>query len=130
MFNLVWYRNLVRPPLTPPSWVFSPAWILLYSLIFASLLIYTLKCTRKNKMQGYIYFVAQMIFNILWSPAFFVFHNIGLALIIIVILDVLVCLNIKYFFKVSKISAILLIPYLLWTVYATYLNLGFYLLNK
>ena len=124
-----WYSTLIRPPFTPPSWVFTPAWSILYTLIIISLIIYVYKTTDRDKSKGYWFFAIQVLFNILWSPVFFGMKNIWLALIIIVILDVLVFINIKEFYKVSKISAWLLVPYMIWILFATYLNIGFLILN-
>ena len=124
-----WYYNLIRPPFTPPSWIFTPAWSILYALIILSLIIYAYKTTDKDKSKGYWIFALQVLFNVLWSPVFFGMKNIWLALIIIVILDVLVFINIKEFYKVSKISAWLLVPYMIWILFATYLNIGFLILN-
>ena len=129
MYNTIWYAELNKPFLTPPAWVFPPVWIVLYALILIALIIYTIKCKRCNKLKGYIIFVLQLIFNLLWSPAFFVLNDIALALGIVIILDILVLLNIYYFARVSRTSAILLIPYFLWICFATYLNIAFLVLN-
>lgn len=128
MFKSVWYYNLLKPPFAPPDWVFQPVWSILYFTIFAALLLYIFK-PAQNKTSGYIYFVAQLIFNILWIPTFFYLKNIILALIVIIFLDIFVVLTIKSFYKVSKISALILIPYLIWILFATYLNIGYFVFN-
>ena len=124
-----WYSTLIKPPFTPPSWVFSPAWAILYITIILSFILFATKITVQNKRNGYWFFWLQILFNILWSPAFFVLKNPVLALICIIILDILVFFNIKEFYKVSKLSAWLLLPYMIWILFATYLNIGFVLLN-
>ncbi len=129
MYNSIWYDSLVKPVLNPPSWIFPPVWSILYALIIISLFIYIFKNSLQNKSSGYVYFIIQLILNLAWSPIFFYFKNIGLALIIVVLLDYFVILTIKRFYSVSKISAILLIPYLLWILFATYLNTAFLILN-
>lgn len=78
---------------------------------------------------GYIYFSTQLILNLLWTPAFFYLQNILLAVIIIILLDIFVVLTIKSFYKVSKISGLILIPYLIWIFFATYINIGYLVLN-
>ena len=78
---------------------------------------------------GYIYFIAQLIFNLLWTPSFFYLKNIVLALIVVIFLDIFVVLAVKSFYKVSKISGLILIPYLIWILFATYLNIGYFVLN-
>ena len=129
MFNTIWYDNLIKPALNPPSWIFSPVWIILYSTILIALILYTIKPAHRNKLEGYIYFIVQMILNLAWSPIFFYFHNIGLALIVIILLDMSILINIIKFYKVSKLSGLILIPYFLWVLFATYLNISFFILN-
>lgn len=129
MFGMTWYKTLTHPPLTPPAWVFAPAWAILYLLIFLSFIAYGLKPYNGSKSWGFALFFIQMFLNLLWSPIFFYFHNIGLALAIVVVMDILVILNIIEFYKVSKTSAFLLIPYFLWILFASYLNAGFFILN-
>lgn len=129
MFNSIWYDSLTKPFLNPPAEIFSPVWIILYATILIALIVYTIKIAHKSKFLGYVYFVAQMVLNLIWSPVFFYFHNIGLALIIIILLDIAVFMNIKEFYSVSKISGIILIPYLIWILFATYLNISFFVLN-
>jgi len=128
MFNTLWYYSLTKPFLTPPSEIFPPVWILLYAAIFLSLIIYTIKPAR-NKHRGYIYFIIQMFLNLIWSPAFFILHNMILALLIILLLDLFVFLTVKRFFAVSILSGIILLPYLIWILFATYLNIAFIIIN-
>ncbi len=127
--NLQWYNTLNKPFLTPPAKIFMPAWMVLYILIFTSLLLYMNAKTTENKTLGYIAFIIQLILNFSWSPVFFQFQNIGLSFIIILLLTISIIVTIIYFSRVSKISAILLIPYLLWVIFAMYLNYGIMKLN-
>ncbi|CDE97697.1 tryptophan-rich sensory protein [Clostridium sp. CAG:813] len=128
MFKSVWYYNLTKPPLAPPDWIFPPVWSILYFSMLVALLLYLFKPSQ-NKKSGYIYFIAQLILNFLWTPTFFYLQNIVLALIVIILLDIFVILTIKSFYKVSKISSLILIPYLIWILFATYLNIGYLVLN-
>lgn len=128
MYNSNWYNTLIKPPFTPPDYIFRPAWIILYSMMFCSLWCYILS-EKENKKQGYIYFTLQIFLNLIWSPVFFIMRNISLALIIIISLIICITLTIIEFYRVSKISAYLLIPYLIWVIFAAYLNLGYKLLN-
>lgn len=129
MYNSFWYDLLIKPPLTPPAWIFAPVWAILYIMIFMAFAIYAIKPYSGNKSWGYIVFFIQMFLNLCWSPVFFYFHNIGMALAVIIIMDVFVILNIIEFFKVSKTAGLLLIPYFLWILFATYLNFGFFIQN-
>ena len=117
MFNSNWYNSLIKPPMAPPNSIFSPVWGVLYILMLVSLILY-IKEQKANKLSGYIYFSIQLFLNIIWSPIFF-----GAESILGVIL------TIKKFYNVSKLSAILLIPYLIWILFATYLNLEYLILN-
>ena len=126
MYNSIWYSTLPKPFLMPPNWLFAPVWTILYVMMFVSFLIYTTTQSRSNKMSGYVYFLLQLLLNILWSPAFFVLKNVGLALIIIILLDIFVYLMIRKFHEVSRFSAITLYPYFIWILFATYLNMGIF----
>lgn len=128
MYNSNWYYSLTKPPYMPPNWVFSPAWLVLYLMIIVSLIIY-IKKYYPNKKSGYIYFSVQMVLNLIWSPIFFGLKEIFSALVVILALDVFVLLTMKSFYKVSKVSAILLIPYIMWILFATYLNIWLWVLN-
>ena len=128
MFKSVWYYNLTKPPLAPPDWIFPPVWSILYFSMLVALLLYLFK-PAQNKKSGYIDFIAQLILNLLSTPAFFYLKNMFLALIVIILLDIFVILTIKSFYKVSKISGLILIPYLIWILFATYLNIGYLVLN-
>ena len=128
MFKSVWYYNLTKPSLAPPDWIFLPVWSILYFSMLIALLLYLFK-PAQNKKSGYIYFAVQLILNLLWAIVFFYLKNMFLALIVIILLDIFVILTIKSFYKVSKISGLILIPYLIWILFATYLNIGYLVLN-
>lgn len=128
MFNSEWYNNLTKPAFSPPNSVYSPVWAVLYVMIFSSLLVYIL-APSQDKKWGYIFFTIQLLLNFLWSSAFFGMQNIALALVVILLLDTFVLLTIREFYSASKISGMLLIPYLIWIIFATYLNIGYFVLN-
>lgn len=129
MYNSIWYNSLTKPLLSPPAKIFPPVWIILYILIFISLSLFIFAKSDNSKRKGYIFFAIQIILNLLWSPVFFLMQNIGLALFVIILLDIFVILTINNFCKFSKMAAFLLIPYLLWIIFATYLNIAYYMLN-
>lgn len=129
MFNSIWYDSLTKPFLNPPAWVFTPVWIILYGTLLISIMLYAVTITKEKKMCGYVLFIVHMIFNLLWSPIFFYLHRIDIALSILLLMDVLAILFIYKFFKVSKIAGVILFPYFLWLMFATYLNFQFWRLN-
>ena len=123
-----WYSTLVRPPGTPPNWIFGPVWSALYAMIGISFaLIWHQGSLGKNRLTQ-LFFV-QLILSLVWTPVFFGAHLIVPALIVIILMWIFIALTIRAFAKVSKPAAYLLIPYLLWVSYATYLNAGYAVLN-
>ncbi len=129
MFNTFWYSTLLKPPFTPSAELFAPVWIILYVTILISLFIYIFSKTRRDKIKGYICFLIQLILNVVWPYVFFTIENCGLALVIILLLDISVFLTVKEFYKISKYASAILIPYFIWIIFATYLNAGICILN-
>ncbi len=129
MIDYSWYSALIQPPLRPPAWLFAPVWTVLYISMFIALFLYARKRSEKSKSWGYVLFFTQLLVNLAWSPAFFGMKNIGLALAIITLLDILVLFNIIEFFKISKTAGRILIPYFVWILFATYLNISYFILN-
>lgn len=129
MFDFNWYQNLIQPPLAPPAWVFAPVWTVLYISMGVALFLFARKISFDKKTWGYVLFFTQLLVNLSWTPAFFGVKNIGLALAIVILLDILVLLNIMEFWKISKTASRILIPYFIWILFATYLNIGILVLN-
>jgi len=125
-----WYATLTRPPGTPPNWIFGPVWSTLYVLIGISFALIWHTPNPRASFQRYLTtFSFQLILNLLWTPVFFGAHQITAALLVIITLLILIVLTIRLSARHSKPAAYLLIPYLLWVSYATYLNAGYALLN-
>ena len=121
-----WYSTLNKSVLTPPDWVFAPVWTTLY--LFMAIAIWSAWHKNYNINLVFIYLI-HLCFNTTWSIVFFVFHNIELALLnLIVILTFIAILTFKYK-KISNLSFYLMIPYLLWSCYALILNFTLVLLN-
>lgn len=129
MYNSFWYNNLARPFLSPPAYIFTPVWIVLYLTMALALILYIREFSIKEKSWGYIFFAVQLVLNLLWSPVFFGLQNIALALVVLVFLDMFVLLTIKTFYSISKISGLIIVPYFIWLLFATYLNIGYLFLN-
>ena len=117
-----WYATLNKPILSPPNWVFAPVWTTLYILMGISLYL-----VWKKKIPTI--FWIQLVLNAAWSIIFFGWHNPLLALVDIVALWIAIVLTIKSFYKISKLSAYLLYPYLAWVSFAAILNLAIVFLN-
>jgi len=117
------YKSLEQPLLSPPSILFPIIWTILYILMGISAYL----ISKKDSIP-LIYYVGLGV-NALWSIIFFVFKWRLLAFLWIILLIILVIKMIISFYKIDKWSAYLQIPYLLWILFACYLNLGIYLLN-
>ena len=124
-----WYELLSKPSFNPPSWVFSPVWTTLYTLMGISLFLILKADKSRNKTLGTVFFGIQLILNGLWSIVFFGLHQIILAFVVIILLMLFIILSIWKFYNISKSAAYILIPYLLWVSFATVLNFALYLLN-
>ncbi|MBN2415415.1 tryptophan-rich sensory protein [bacterium] len=125
-----WYESLQRPALTPPGWVFGPVWTVLYSMIAVSLFLFIGKVRGDNGYGMYGVIALHLVLNFCWTWLFFGLRRPGLALIDIVLLDVTLIFLVVRFWPVQRISSILLWPYLVWVLFATWLNAGFYVLNR
>lgn len=126
-----WYRVLIRPSIAPPNWVFGPVWTTLFLLMgISSFIIYQKGINRPDVRRALYVFFIQLILNATWSILFFGLNDIGAALIEIVGLWVIILANIILFWRISKIAGYLLIPYILWVSFASYLNYTFFILNN
>ena len=121
------YNDLIKPTLSPPGIIFPIAWTIIYLLIGISYTLLKEKGEVPKETQQLYY--TQLIFNYLWTFIFFVFRLRLLSVLWIIILDVLVIVMTYQFYKQNKLSGILLIPYVLWLLFATYLNISIYFLN-
>ena len=122
-----WYSQLVKSSYNPPDWIFAPVWTTLYLMMTFAIWLFWL--SKKRDMNTiYIYFI-HILFNTTWSVIFFAFHNILLALINLMILIWLIVVLILRYRRVNNVSAYLMIPYLLWSCYALFLNLNLLILN-
>jgi translocator protein len=126
-----WFDSLIKPSFQPPAWLFGPVWSVLYLLLGCAIwLVNTqLRAPRKLRQSARQLFLAQLALNALWTPLFFGAHQIGLALLTIVVLDVAVIATIRRFARVERRAAWLLAPYLLWLSFATVLNASLWWLN-
>lgn len=125
-----WFEALEHPPGRPPNWIFGPVWSTLYLMIGSSFaLIWHRHPNRIGKNRTTLFFFIQLILNLLWTPLFFGLHQVGTALVVIILMWIFITLTIREFAKLSKFAAYLLIPYLLWVTFATYLNAGYTWLN-
>jgi len=148
-----WYKNLNKPVFNPPNWVFGPVWTTLFVLMGISLyLVWSKKFIVKNNLKParrkawnkwsqkfysgdwqkaniILVFIFQLVLNILWSIIFFGMHSPVLAIFELLMLWFAIIFTIVNFYRVSKVAALLLLPYILWVSFAGILNLAIFLLN-
>ena len=142
------FKELNKPTLSPPAWLFPVAWTILYTLMgISSYLIYTNECLKGKKKiliqdgrkrncsegqktKSLMLYGYQLLVNFLWPIFFFDFQWFGFAYFWLILLWILVAVMIWEFDKISKVAALLNIPYLLWLSFAGYLNLTVWILNQ
>jgi len=125
--NNIDYEILKKPPLSPPPILFPIIWTIIYILMGISYYLFK-KNSYNNKLESLIYYI-QLFINLTWSIIFFTLKLRFISIIWILILIIFIYLLITLFYQKYKPSAYLLIPYLIWCIFATYLNIGIYLLN-
>ena len=121
-----WYQEANQAPWTPPGWVFGAAWT--FSMIFYSVYM-GIAWNRINRTTLLGVYGVQLIFNIGWNPVFFNLHEAEMGLLIISFLTLLIWIKIFLFRKQMKGWSLLLLPYSIWLVIATSLNLYFLMYN-
>lgn len=120
------YQALNKPFFTPPSWVFGVVWPVLYTLIAVSGYL-AWRSDISDRIKGL--FIFHLILNFFWSIIFFGYEMIGVALAELVLLILVLIPVIREFYSENKVSAYILVPYVLWVLYALVLNLAIFLLN-
>ncbi len=143
-FGMVWYElELIKPAITPPNWIFPIVWNIIFILTAISALItwnkrlieHRFLLVFKKKQIDVIFvfviglFIANAVFNVLWSLLFFTLHHVSLALFEMVILEVTTLLIMGLLWKRSKLASLLLLPYAGWVGFATYITLQIVLIN-
>jgi tryptophan-rich sensory protein len=126
-----WYAGLAKPSWTPPPLAFPIAWTLLYALMAISFWrLWDLEARSAARTKAMTWFLIQLALNALWSPVFFGWHGTRTALAIIVALMIAIAAAMLAAFRVDRLAAWLLAPYLLWVAYATTINIGVVALNQ
>ena len=124
-----WYLTLAKPNFTPPNYLFGPVWTFLYAFMGVAFFRILEKGKSVHKIKAIRIYLWQLFFNFCWSFLFFSQHQIGLALIDILILWVLILIMIIRFKKLDAFAGYSQIPYLLWVSFATALTAAIYILN-
>lgn len=123
-----WYATLNKAPFNPPNFVFGPAWTILYLLMGISVYLVLIKNTKKDSPAIRAYSL-QLFLNFMWTFIFFGLKDPLFAFVEMIIFWLSIVMTTKYFYKISKQAAYLLVPYLLWVSFASLLNLFVVFLN-
>ena len=125
-----WYAQLQKPSWNPPGWVFGPVWTALYAMMgVAAWMIWRRGGFRVQRLPLAL-FLAQLALNAAWTPLFFGLHQPGLAFLDIALLWLAIIATIAAFWRVQRTAAALLVPYLAWVSFATFLNFTIWRLNS
>ena len=125
-----WYAGLVKPALNPPSWIFGPVWTILYILMgIAVFLVWKKGFSRPDVKKAVKVFALQLILNATWSIVFFGLHSPLWAFVIVVAMWLAIIWTMVVFYKISKPAMWLLVPYIVWVTFASYLNYSIVVLN-
>ena len=125
-----WYATLAKPALNPPAWIFGPVWTTLHALMgIAAFLIWKKGWDRKDVRMALAVFGLQLILNAIWSIIFFGLRSPLWALVDIAAMWLAIVWTMVLFYKISKPAMWLLVPYILWVSFASYLNYSIWILN-
>lgn len=125
-----WYQTLIQPAFNPPDWIFGPVWTLLYILMgIAAYLVWMKGTDKKCICDALFIFAIQLTLNFTWTVIFFRFHCLWIAFANIIALIIAIGITTYSFKCASKIAAYLMIPYLLWVIFAALLNIAVAILN-
>ncbi len=124
-----WYATLNKPSFNPPNWIFGPVWTALYILMGVAAWRVWRAADRDTARGPLAVFALQLAVNLGWSVAFFGLRNPGLAVVVILLLDLLVLATALMFRRIDRLAAWLLVPYLAWISFATLLNVTIWHLN-
>ena len=124
-----WYQELIKPSWTPPSWLFGPAWTILYILMATAAWLVWRESKKIRIGPALSIYIIQLILNGLWSWIFFGLHEIGMALADLIALLIAIIITCVLFWKIKHIAGILILPYIGWVSFAGFLNYAIWMLN-
>lgn len=121
-----WYAGIAKPAFNPPAWLFGPVWTVLYILIaIAGWRVWQ----RDRSGWPMTLWWAQLALNFLWTPVFFAAHQIGLALVVILLMLAAILAFIVTAWRLDRVAAWLFVPYAAWVAFASLLNGSIWMLN-
>jgi benzodiazapine receptor len=124
-----WYQTLIKPPMNPPDWVFTPTWIALYVMMAVAGWRVWLRPANSLHRMAMLAFAIQLILNLMWSFIFFGAKSPGFAAIEIVLLWISILITLLLFWRIDRFAGWIMCPYVLWVSFAIYLNISIFLRN-
>lgn len=124
-----WYADLIKLPIAPPAWLFAPVWSALYLMMAIAAWLTWRRASFKDARFAYMAYGLQLILNLLWTALFFGLRNPLLAFVDILVLTVTVRVTQLAFSSISPLAGHLMLPYVIWLVFASILNAGILVLN-
>ena len=125
-----WYAALQKPSFNPPNWLFGPVWTALYIMMGVAFYLVWRNPPSAGRKKALSAFLVQFALNCAWTPVFFSLHQLGAALVVIVLMWLAILRTIFLFAPFSKTASWLLVPYISWVSFATLLNAAIWWLNK
>jgi tryptophan-rich sensory protein len=125
-----WYRTLTLPPQSPPGWVFGPVWFTLYTLMAVAAWQVWQQPPSSIRSAALTAYAVQLALNMAWSYIFFVGHRLGWAAVEIVVMWVAIAATTLLFWRLRTSAALMMLPYLAWVGFASFLNIRIWQLNK
>ena len=123
------YQALNKPPLSPPGVIFGIVWTVLYLIMGLSLYLVRIQRESQGRSNALILFALQLAVNFCWPLLFFSLQKYCLSVIWLFLLLILAAAATILFYRQNSTAGRLMLPYLLWCIFAAYLNIGICILN-
>jgi tryptophan-rich sensory protein len=117
-----WFDALQKPAIMPPGWAFGVAWTILYTLMALAFAMVLHARGARARGIAILLFLVQLAMNLAWSPLFFRAHQVGDALVLILALLAVVAVTTLLFWRIRRLAGVLLLPYIAWLAFASFLN--------
>jgi translocator protein len=124
-----WYSTLQKPQWTPPNWLFGPVWTMLYLCMAVAVWLVWREAGFAHARFPLALFAIQLALNVAWSGIFFGLRSTGFALVEIICLWAFILATTFAFWPASRVAALLMVPYLMWSAFAAILNAAIWRLN-
>ena len=121
-YGNAWFDALQKPSFMPPGWLFGVVWPILYALLGVALAMTLAEPPSPRRSTALLLFFVQLVLNFAWSPIFFAAHDIRLAKVLIFAMAAIAAAAGGQFTRLRPIAGVLMVPYILWLVFAATLN--------